>query len=104
MLPLRPAIAAFCIACLPGACAEFDVPNLEASVSVESRDAPWPLFLPMETVLADNPADFEAAMAGIRATQGRVATLKRRARILRAPVPQAQEAIRAFHLRQKTSG
>jgi len=96
MMPIRPRFALCCCALLLTGCAGIGFPDVPSAVSVDSRDAPWQEFLPIDLVLAENPADFDAAISDIRRVQGRVAALKRRAQLLRAPVPDAQDAIRAY--------
>ena len=69
-------------------------PKIESSFTVESRNAPWPGFLPVDTILAVDPADFERSQADIRNLQARAYRLKARARVLKGPVLAAQERLR----------
>ncbi|NOX74846.1 MAG: hypothetical protein GXP03_14925, partial [Alphaproteobacteria bacterium] len=53
-----------------------------------------PKFLPVDVILSGDIGDFERSLAEIRAFEGRVSALRRRAKMLRGPVVTIQERLR----------
>lgn len=81
-------LAAVITGCAPG------FPDIAPRFEASARDAAWPDFLPTAMILDADPADFERAAAEIRALRYRAENLRRRARLLQAPIDIAQERLR----------
>jgi len=80
-----------CCAILLGGCGTRDLSNIAPTYVSESQNAPWPGFLPVDMVLTGDSMDFARAIAETRAIEGRIRTLKLRARQLRTPIIAAAE-------------
>jgi len=63
----------------------------------QMRDAQWIGFLPINEILNGNVVDLAASNAEIRVLMARIARLKYRAQLLRAPVEVAQERLHALN-------
>jgi hypothetical protein len=81
-------------ASLISGCARSGFPDVTSSISPEALNAPWPEFLPVDVILAGDTVDFERSLAEIRALEGRVSALRRRAKLLSGPVVTIQERLR----------
>ncbi len=64
---------------------------------LQTRQAGWLGFLPLNEVLAGDSADMIRSQAEIRALQARVARLHRRTALLRGPVDAAQTRLHALN-------
>lgn len=84
-------VAAFLSACA----ATMGVPEIESNFAPQTRNADWPGFLPIDVILSDDPVDFARYEREVRHLQARAAALRSRARLLKAPVPEAQERLAA---------
>ena len=94
MIRLRNVTLAALAALLVAGCAEMaDLPPAPADM----RRQEWPRFLPQAQVLASRPTDIAATRARIGGLQTRLARLRARARLLRAPVIDAQERLRMMN-------
>ena len=94
MLSARDIAVISCLALsLTGCERSMGTPDLASTVSVESRDAPWPTFLPLEMILADDPVDIDRATAEILGLQHRVLKLRQRARMMHGPIIEAQQKL-----------
>jgi hypothetical protein len=69
-------------------------PDIAPRFSPDSRDVPWPTFLPKDVIEGIALADFEQEADAIRSVQYRVYRLRQRATLLRAPIIEAQERLR----------
>ena len=69
------------------------IPPVQGEDSATLSRVGWLGFLPLDEVQAGEPGAAVRSQAGIRALQGRVARLRRRAAILRAPVDVAQKRL-----------
>ncbi len=91
MIRLRSATLAALAALLVAGCADMaDLPPAPADM----RQQAWPGFLPQSQILASRPTDIAATRARIAGLQLRLARLHARARLLRAPLIDAQERLR----------
>ena len=69
-------------------------PKIEGSFALQSRNEPWPTFLPIETIIGANPVNIKRSNTEIRNLQSRVARLRQKAQLLRAPIIEAQQKLR----------
>ncbi len=83
----------FCAVLLLG-CTQQRFPDVTSSFSEETLNAPWPGFLPVNTIISNDLVDFDRSMAEIRTLEIRAANLRRRARLLKGPVLAIQERLR----------
>lgn len=97
------AVVTVLAAILSGCSADTRLPKIASNYSADSRDAPWPDFLPVEDVLTISDADVAHSVAEIRALKARAWRLRRRAWLLRGPVVDAQERIRLENAANRTS-
>jgi len=75
-----------CCAILLAGCGTRELSNIAPAYASESRNAPWPGFLPVDMVLTGDTGDFTRAIAETRAIEGRIHSLKLRAHQLRTPI------------------
>lgn len=92
------------IALVASGCGTAHVPDVSSSFSAETRNAAWPTFLPIQTVLSGDLTDISKADQDVQTMVRRMQRLKRRARILRAPVVDAQEKLRLEKAVERASG
>lgn len=81
-------------AALISGCAGSGFPEGTASFSPQTRNAPWPGFLPIDAILSDDLIDFERSLAETRNLEARARHLRWRARLLKGPVLEIQERLR----------
>ena len=74
-------------------CGNSGIPDVSTSFSQSTLNAPWPGFLPIDSVLSGNLVDFERSQAEIQHLQARAQRLRRRAKLLRGPVLKIQERL-----------
>lgn len=78
-------------AVLLSGCAASRIPAATTSVAPELRNAPWPGFLPVDMILANNPVSTSGILPENRSLQARAIRLRQRARLLEGPLITAKE-------------
>lgn len=94
MLNMRPIAGLFVVASILMGCASSGLPDIQLRHTVDSRNTPWPEFLPIEMILSADIADFDRSLAEIENLQWRANQLRKRAKLLKRPVVEAYERIR----------
>jgi hypothetical protein len=87
------AVLGLCALTLSACAASIGFPDIPETASADTRNADWPEFLPVDTILDANAVDIIASETEIRRLQYRSSRLRQRARILRLPLSEAQEQL-----------
>jgi len=86
---------------ITGCSAVMKFPNIAPTVSENSKNAPWPEFLPTATLVAEKAIDPKLVASQAQSLDARIIQLRRRAKALRAPLAEAQENLRRLRVAKR---